>query len=133
MSLINWIDFKKVGDDRGNLVAIEGMDTVPFEIKRIYYLYDLQTDLPRGFHAHRELVQVITCIKGSCEMLMDDGKNSETVFLDSPYKGLVINTMQWHEMHNFSEDCVLLILASDKYNEDDYIRDYNCFRNEVLN
>jgi dTDP-4-dehydrorhamnose 3,5-epimerase-like enzyme len=131
MSLIHWIDFPKIGDDRGNLVVLEGNKNIPFPIKRIYYLFDLQSDIPRGFHAHKELVQVAVCVKGRCDILMDDGKNKETVTLGSPDKGLLINVMQWHEMRNFSEDCVLLVLASDIYDEADYIRSYEQFQNEV--
>ncbi len=131
MSLIHWIDFPKIGDDRGNLVALEGNKNIPFSIKRVYYLFDLQSDIPRGFHAHKELVQVAVCVKGHCDILMDDGKNKETVTLDSPDKGLLIDVMQWHEMRNFSEDCVLLILASNIYDEADYIRSYEQFQNEV--
>lgn len=131
MSLIHWIDFPKIGDDRGNLVVLEENKNIPFSIKRIYYLFDLQSDIPRGFHAHKELVQVAVCVKGHCDILMDDGKNKETVTLDSPDKGLLIDVMQWHEMRNFSEDCVLLVLASNIYDEADYIRSYEQFQNEV--
>ncbi len=131
MSLIHWIDFPKIGDDRGNLVVLEENKNIPFSIKRIYYLFDLQSDIPRGFHAHKELVQVAVCVKGHCDILMDDGKNKETVTLGSPDKGLLIDVMQWHEMRNFSEDCVLLVLASDIYYEADYIRDYAEFVREV--
>ena len=131
MSLIHWIDFPKIGDDRGNLVALEGNKNIPFSIKRVYYLFDLQSDIPRGFHAHKELIQVAVCVKGRCDILMDDGKSKEIVTLDSPDKGLLIDVMQWHEMRNFSDDCVLLVLASDVYDEADYIRSYEQFQNEV--
>lgn len=131
MSLIHWIDFPKLGDDRGNLVALEGNKNIPFSIKRVYYLFDLQSDIPRGFHAHKELVQVAVCVKGRCDILMDDGKSKEIVTLDSPDKGLLIDVMQWHEMRDFSEDCVLLVLASDIYDEADYIRDYSEFVRKV--
>ena len=127
MSLIHWIDFPKIGDDRGSLVALEGNKNIPFYIKRVYYLFDLQSDIPRGFHAHKELVQVAVCVKGCCDILMDDGKSKEIVTLDSPEKGLLIDVMQWHEMRNFSDDCVLLILASDYYDESDYLRNYDDF------
>lgn len=128
MNLIHWIDFPKIGDDRGNLVALEGNKNIPFSIKRVYYLFDLQSDIPRGFHAHKELVQVAVCVKGRCDILMDNGKSKEVVTLDSPDKGLLIDVMQWHEMQNFSDDCVLLVLASDHYNENDYIRSYDEFK-----
>lgn len=128
MNLIHWIDFPKIGDDRGNLVALEGNKNIPFSIKRVYYLFDLQSDIPRGFHAHKELVQVAVCVKGRCDILMDNGKSKEVVTLDSPDKGLLIDVMQWHEMQDFSDDCVLLVLASDHYNENDYIRSYDEFK-----
>lgn len=131
MSLIHWIDFPKIGDDRGNLVALEENKNIPFSIKRVYYLFDLQSDIPRGFHAHKELIQVAVCVNGSCDISMDDGKRKEIVTLDSPDKGLLIDVMQWHEMRNFSDDCVLLVLASDVYDEADYIRSYEQFQNEV--
>lgn len=131
MSLIHFIDFPQIGDDRGNLVILEGNKNIPFSIKRVYYLFDLQSDIPRGFHAHKELVQVAVCVKGRCDILMDDGKSKEVVRLDSPAKGLLIDVMQWHEMQNFSDDCVLLVLASDVYDEADYIRNYTQFKREV--
>lgn len=131
MSLINWIDFPKIGDDRGSLVALEGNKNIPFSIKRVYYLFDLQSDIPRGFHAHKELIQVAVCVKGHCDILMDDGKSKEVVTLDSPDKGLLIDIMQWHEMQNFSDGCVLLVLASDYYCENDYIRSYDEFKLKI--
>ncbi|HAS6488951.1 TPA: WxcM-like domain-containing protein [Vibrio parahaemolyticus] len=133
MALIKWVDFPVIGDERGSLVALEGSVNIPFDIKRVYYLFGMQPDLPRGFHAHKELVQLAVCLKGRCDILMDDGKNKETVTLDSPEKGLMIDVMQWHEMRDFSEDCVLLVLASDVYNEADYIRDYSKFLEEMKN
>ncbi|WBA13982.1 sugar 3,4-ketoisomerase [Salinivibrio proteolyticus] len=133
MSLIKWIEFPSLGDERGNLVALEGLKNIPFEIKRVYYLLDMQANVPRGFHAHKEIVQVAICVKGSCDILMDNGQDKEIVTLDSPSKGLLIDVMQWHEMSNFSQDCVLLVLASEHYDETDYIRDYPRFFQEVNN
>ncbi|GEM76052.1 sugar 3,4-ketoisomerase [Vibrio sagamiensis] len=129
--LIRWIDFPVIGDERGSLVALEANKLIPFGIKRVYYLFGMQSDLPRGFHAHRELVQVAVCLKGSCDILMDNGHKKEIVRLSSPSQGLLIDVMQWHEMSNFSEDCVLLVLASDVYDESDYIRNYDAFLREV--
>ncbi|HEQ3588121.1 sugar 3,4-ketoisomerase [Vibrio harveyi] len=129
--LIRWIDFPVIGDERGSLVALEANKLIPFDIKRVYYLFDMQPDLPRGFHAHKALVQVAVCLKGSCEILMDNGQEKEIVKLNSPSQGLVIDVMQWHEMSDFSEDCVLLVLASDVYDESDYIRDYSNFLREA--
>lgn len=131
MNLISWIKFDVIGDSRGSLVALESNKNIPFDIKRVYYLFGLSSDLPRGFHAHKTLRQVAICISGQCEMLMDDGKSREKVILDSSSKGLLIDTMQWHEMHNFSDDCILVVLASDNYDESDYIRSYEEFLNEI--
>ena len=131
MSLIQTLEFQCRGDERGSLVVIEDFEEVPFEVKRIYYLYGLHSELPRGFHAHRKCVQVAICIQGSCEMIMDDGVNKETVVMNSATVGVLIDVMQWHEMHNFSSDCIFMVLASDKYDEADYIRNYDEFLNMV--
>lgn len=124
MSLIRFINFRKVADDRGSLIAIEGNRTVPFDIRRIYYLTDLKAEVPRGFHAHRSLQQVAVCITGKCRIVLDNGREREEAWLDSADKGLFINNMVWREMHDFSHDCVLVVLASEYYSETDYIRDY---------
>ena len=124
MSLVNWIDFPPLGDDRGSLVALEGAKTVPFDIKRVYYIFDTKKGVSRGFHAHKNLEQVAICVRGSCRMVLDDGTNRVDAILDSPIKGIYIGNLVWREMHEFSEDCVLLVLASEHYDEADYIRDY---------
>lgn len=125
--LVDIINFETLGDNRGHLIAIEGGHHVPFEIKRVYYLFGTKLDVARGFHAHKEVRQVAICLAGSCRFLMDDGFNKQSVVLNSPAQGLLIDTMQWHEMYDFSSDCILLVLASDVYNESDYIRDYGDF------
>lgn len=127
--LVQWINFPPLGDDRGALVALEANKTVPFDIKRVYYLFGTRSDVSRGFHAHKALKQVAVCVTGKCKMLLDDGAKRTEVWLDSPTKGLLINDMVWREMHNFSPDCVLLVLASEHYDESDYIRDYKEFSN----
>lgn len=127
MSLLQWIKFPSLGDERGSLVVLEGGKTVPFEIKRVYYIFGTQPGVARGFHAHRKLRQVAACVTGKCRMVLDDGKKRDEAWLDSPNKGLVIKDMVWHEMHDFSSDCVLLVLASDHYDETDYIRLYSNF------
>lgn len=127
MSLIQWINFPPLGDSRGSLVALEGQKTIPFAIQRVYYLFGTQSGVARGFHAHKELQQVAVCVTGRCRMVLDDGENRENVWLDSPISGLLIGGMVWREMHDFSPDCVLLVLASEHYNESDYIRDYEDF------
>lgn len=127
MSLVNIIDLPMLGDDRGQLVAIEENKQVPFDIKRIYYIYGTEKGVARGFHAHKELNQVAICVSGSCKMLLDDGESKSTILLDNASKGVGIAPMIWHEMHDFSDDCVLLVLASEHYDESDYIRDYENF------
>jgi len=125
----NIIEFPVIGDERGNLVSLEQMKSIPFEMKRVYYMYDLQKDLARGFHAHKDLQQVLVCLKGSCKVLLDDGRKKEIHYLDQPNKGLLIDKMVWHEMYNFSNDCVLMVIASGYYDEEDYIRNYQDFIN----
>lgn len=127
MSLVNIIDLPMLGDERGQLVAIEENKQVSFNIKRIYYIYGTEQGVARGFHAHKELNQVAICVSGSCKMLLDNGVNKSTVLLNSASKGIQIPPMIWHEMHEFSDDCVLLVLASDHYDESDYVRDYETF------
>ena len=126
---INWIHFQELGDTRGSLVAIEiGEEkNIPFDVKRIYYIYRTEDGVSRGFHAHRKLKQVAFAISGSCEMLLDDGFIRRKITLDTPTKGILIENNIWREMHNFSDNCVLLVLASEHYDEEDYIRDYEEF------
>lgn len=129
MSLIQWIDFQSLGDVRGSLVALEiGMEkAVPFDIKRVYYIYQTGEGVSRGFHAHRNLKQVAICVAGQCRMVLDNGKKREETWMNSPTRGLLIESMIWREMHDFSRDCVLLVLASEHYDELDYIRNYEAF------
>ena len=127
MSLIKTISLKSLGGERGSLVALEGNKSVPFDIKRVYYIFATKEGVSRGFHAHRNLKQVAVCVTGSCRFVLDNGKQKEEIILDSPLKGLVIGKMIWHEMYDFSGDCVLLLLASEYYDEADYIRDYQKF------
>ena len=124
---IKMVSLKKHGDERGLLVAAEGGTEIPFEIKRVYYITNVSGDKRRGFHAHKALRQVMFCISGSCKVMLDDGKDKTDVLLDSPSEGLIIDSVMWREMYDFSPGAVLLVLASDHYNEDDYIRDYNDF------
>lgn len=127
MSLIQWIHFPPLGDERGSLVALETEKTVPFDIKRVYYIFATQKDVARGFHAHKNLKQIVVCVTGKCRMVLDDSKVRQEIWLDSPTKGLLISDLVWREMHDFSQDCVLLVLASEHYDESDYIRDYEDF------
>ena len=128
MSLIQWIHFPPLGDERGSLVALETGKTVPFDIKRVYYIFATQKNVARGFHAHKNLKQIAVCVTGKCRMVLDNGKIRQDAWLDSPTKGLLISDLVWREMHDFSEDCVLLVLASEHYDENDYIRTYTEFQ-----
>ena len=131
MTLVKTVDFKKLGDERGSLIAIEGNNTIPFPINRVYYIYGTDSNVARGFHAHQGLQQMAVCVAGKCAMLLDDGETKEEVIMESPTQGVLIEPMVWHEMHSFSEDCVLLVLASAHYDESDYIRDYSDFLRQV--
>lgn len=130
MQIIKYM-FQQHGDERGQLVALEECRDIPFEIKRVYYLYDTGENVRRGYHAHKNLEQILVCVKGSCKILLDNGKEKETVLLEKPYEGLYVNSNMWREMYDFSPDAVLLVLASELYNEDDYIRDYNEFLKHI--
>jgi len=131
MNLIEWIELPNLGDHRGSLVVAEANRNIPFSIQRLYYIFGAQPDVPRGFHAHKELQQIAFCIQGSCKILMNNGKEKQEVLIGQPNKGLFIPPMVWHEMHGFSEDCILLVLASDHYDESDYIRNYDQFLEEA--
>ena len=115
----------KVNDPRGNLTFIEGNNHIPFDIKRVFYLYDVPTEEGRGAHAHRELHQVIICLSGSFDVVVNDGERQETIHLNRPWKGLHIPPMIWAAEVNFDPGSVCLVLASDLYHEEDYIRDYD--------
>ena len=127
MNLIQIINFKSLGDTRGELISLESAKDIPFEIKRVYYIFDTQKDVIRGLHAHKELKQVAIVLKGSCRFMLDDGVIRETITLSSPNQGLLIDSCLWREMSDFSEDCVLMVLASAHYDESDYIREYEQF------
>jgi dTDP-4-dehydrorhamnose 3,5-epimerase-like enzyme len=127
------IDFKTLGDERGSLIAIEQGYNTPFEIKRVYYIFDTKEDVQRGFHAHINLKQLAIVVKGSCTFILDDGKTKEEIKLNNPNQGLFIEGLIWREMKDFSSDCVLVVLASEHYAECDYIRDYDKFLEEVEN
>ena len=119
---VHFIDLPVMGDDRGSLVALEGGVLVPFEIKRVYYIFGTKPEVRRGCHAHRFLQQLAVCVRGSCTFLLDDGSNQLTVHLDRPNLGLYIGQMIWREMFDFSDDCVLMVLADVHYDPSDYIR-----------
>ena len=129
--MINLISFEDLSDNRGGLVSYEESRNIPFPIKRVYCIYNVGSNDARGFHAHRELEQVAVCIQGSCTMLLDNGREKESIVLSSPYKGVHIGSNIWRVMKNFSSDCVLVVLASELYDEADYIRSYDKFFNEL--
>lgn len=116
-----------MGDNRGKLISLEENKNIPFDIKRVYYIFDTQENMVRGKHSHPHLQQVVVCTSGSCKFSLDNGKNKKIVELDSPEIGLFIGENIWREMYDFSSDCVLMVLANEYYNEDEYIRDYEEF------
>ena len=120
------------GDERGSLIAIEQGYNAPFEIKRVYYIFDTKKGVERGFHAHISLKQICIAIKGSCSFVLDNGEKREEIKLTNPTQGIFIEGLIWREMKNFSPDCVLLVIASEHYDENDYIRCYNKFK-EIKN
>lgn len=123
------IDFKVHGKNEGNLVSLEAFKEIPFEIKRVYYIYGVPKNIIRGKHAHKKLEQVIVCVSGSCDFILDNGDKKEKVTLDSPNRGIYIKNNIWREFTNFSSNCVIMVLASELYCETDYIRNYNDFIN----
>ena len=131
MQIVKYV-FSQHGDDRGQLIALEEYKDIPFEIKRVYSMYDTKEGVRRGFHAHKNLQQILVCVHGSCDILLDNGKEKKIISLEKPYEGLYVPNDMWREMYHFSEDAVLLVLASDIYREEDYIRDYDKFL-EFLN
>lgn len=125
---IKLYEFQPHGDDRGQLVAIEEYKHIPFQVKRVYYMYDTVPGVTRGKHAHKSLEQILICVHGSCKILLDDGSEKAVVPLNKPNVGLYVSNVMWREMFDFSEDAVLMVLASKLYDESDYIRDYGEFQ-----
>ena len=121
------VDLPKITDPRGNLTFIEGNDHIPFDIQRVYYLYDVPGGAERGGHAHKGLQQLIVAMSGSFDVVLDDGKNKKRVHLARSYYGLYVCPMIWRELDNFSSGSVCMVLASNKYDESDYYRDHNQF------
>lgn len=119
--------FQPHGDERGQLVSLEELKDIPFRIKRVYYMYDTVSGVTRGFHAHKSLQQILVCVHGSCKVRLDNGHEKKVVALEKPYEGLYIANNMWREMFEFSSDAVLMVFASELYDESDYIRDYDEF------
>lgn len=124
MRICEIIKFDVHGDERGQLVALEENKNIPFEIKRVYYIYGTVADAVRGRHAHKDLQQVLVCVHGKCKIHLDNGCEAEEILLDKPNEGIYVSNNIWREMYDFSADAVLLVLASNAYDESDYIRDY---------
>jgi len=118
------LDFHIFGDERGSLISLESNINIPFDIKRVYYIFDTKKDVVRGRHAHKNLQQIIIAVSGSCKVLVDNKKDKKIYKLNNPSQGLLIENNVWREMFEFSSDCVLMVLASDYYNKDDYIFEY---------
>lgn len=119
--------FQPHGDDRGMLIALEEYKDIPFHIKRVYYMYDTTEGVVRGKHAHKKLEQILVCIYGSCKVKLDNGKEKKIINLEKPYEGLYISNLMWREMFDFTPNTVLLVFASELYDEEDYIREYQEF------
>lgn len=124
-------EHRVLGDERGQLIAIESGIHIPFEIKRVFYIYGTQPNVPRGQHSHYKTKQYLIAVNGSCRVTLDNGQNIETHVLDHPKIGLFQDAMVWGTMHDFSADCVLLVLTDKHYNESDYIRSYDDFEQLV--
>lgn len=124
---IKLIPLQTHGDERGSLVALEEGKNIPFQIKRVYYMFNTKDQVRRGFHAHKALKQVAIAVRGSCRFVLDNGFERVELLLDNPAQGLLIESCMWREMYDFSDDCVLMVLADQLYDESDYIRDYEVF------
>jgi dTDP-4-dehydrorhamnose 3,5-epimerase-like enzyme len=124
--IVEIIDIPKIENSLGNIAVIEN-NAIPFEIKRVYYLYDIPSSAIRGGHAHKNLQQILIAISGSFDVVLKDGDTVKTILLNKPDKGLLINNNTWRELENFSSGAVCLVLASEVYKEEDYIRDFDEF------
>lgn len=127
---IEIIKIPKIDDYRGNIAIIED-DVVPFEIKRVYYLFDIPSNARRGGHAHKDQFELLIPLSGSFDVMVDDGKEKKVIALNKPDKGLLIKSNVWRELENFSSGSVCLVISSGKYLEEDYIRDYQEFLNYI--
>jgi dTDP-4-dehydrorhamnose 3,5-epimerase-like enzyme len=124
---VQFLQLQTHGDERGSLIALEEGKNIPFEVKRVYYMFETGEGVRRGFHAHKSLKQVAIAVRGSCRFMLDDGREKIDVRLDDPCQGLLIESFIWREMYEFTPDCVLMVLADNFYDEADYVRDYATF------
>ena len=125
---IHYLQLQAHGDERGSLIALEEGKNIPFQVKRVYYMFDTGEGVRRGYHAHKSLKQVAIAVRGSCRFMLDDGCEKIDIRLDNPNQGLLIESFIWREMYDFSADCVLMVLADNLYDEADYVRDYATFQ-----
>ena len=121
------LKFETCGDENGSLIALEQNKNIPFDIKRVYYIFDTKKRVVRGRHAHKNLEQVLICVKGSCKFLLDNGKSKEVIELNCPDTGLYIGKNIWREFYDFTPDCIIIVIASEFYDPDEYIKDYDEF------
>lgn len=124
------LEFPELGDERGHLVVIENLKNIPFEIKRIFYIYGTKPDVIRGQHANRISRFVLINLCGSCKIKVNDGENEEIIILDKPHHGVYLDRMVWKDMYEFSEDSILLVLSDSVYLKDEYIRDIDILKRQ---
>ena len=127
------LEFSEYGDKNGYLVVIENNKDIPFEIKRLFYIYGTQNKVVRGKHANKYSEFILINVAGKCEVLVDDGINKENIVLDKPNKALYLDKMVWKDMHSFSEDSVLLVMSNEYYNKEEYIDNYEVFKEIIQN
>lgn len=125
------LSFPQLGDERGHLVVVEGLKDIPFEIKRMFYIYGTKTDVVRGQHANKKSEFVLINLSGNCKIKVDDGENKEVIILDKPHEGIYLEKMVWKDMFDFSEDSILLVLSNHSYDSEEYVRDYENFKKEM--
>lgn len=134
MNKVKLLDFPQRGDERGHLVIAEGGKDIPFDIKRVFYIYGSDKDVVRGQHANRRTEFVLINVAGTSKVKVKDGEGNEAIYcLDRPHMGIYLPTMVWKDMYDFSEDSVLLVLASEHYDNTEYIRDFDEFTKEITN